>query len=107
MPALQMPNLDAPARWRPNAPSHRTARMRRPTTRSPGLLALLFAACTAPDSTMSPSTGSPPTGAPAQDPAAVDVRSCARPREVRVRHIALDLQLDFDQRVARGSATLD
>jgi hypothetical protein len=85
--------------------------MRRLSPRSP-ILAFLFAACTAPDSTMPTPAGQTPigptpTGAQALDGTATDVHSCARPREVRVRHVALDLQLDFDQQLARGTATLD
>ena len=85
--------------------------MRRLSPRSP-ILAFLFAACTAPDSTMPTPAGQTPigptpTGAQTPDGTATDVHSCARPREVRVRHVALDLQLDFDQQLARGTATLD
>lgn len=36
-----------------------------------------------------------------------DVYSWARPSEVQVRHVDLDLAVDFDARVLRGSATLD
>ena len=35
-----------------------------------------------------------------------DVHSFATPEDVRVRHIDLDLDIDFDARVIRGSATL-
>jgi leukotriene-A4 hydrolase len=35
-----------------------------------------------------------------------DVHSCARPDEVVVRHVALDLDLDFAQKVARGTCAL-
>lgn len=38
---------------------------------------------------------------------AADAHSHARPHEVRVRHVALDLALDFDGRRVRGAATLD
>jgi aminopeptidase N len=37
----------------------------------------------------------------------VDIHSHARPDEVRVRHVSLDLKLDFERRRASGSATLD
>ncbi|MCC6671728.1 MAG: leukotriene A4 hydrolase C-terminal domain-containing protein [Planctomycetes bacterium] len=56
--------------------------------------ALLCAACAAP--------GRP---IPAQDPR-MDVHSHARPHEVRVRHVDLDLELDFAAQIVRGSATL-
>ncbi|MEM7205728.1 MAG: M1 family metallopeptidase [Planctomycetota bacterium] len=36
----------------------------------------------------------------------VDVHSFARPDRVRVRHLTLDVALDFDQRQVRGTATL-
>lgn len=36
-----------------------------------------------------------------------DVHSFARPDQVRVRHVALDLELDFAAKVARGTCTLD
>jgi aminopeptidase N len=38
--------------------------------------------------------------------ASQDIHSCARPHEVRVRHVSLDLALDFDAKVARGTCTL-
>ncbi len=53
----------------------------------------LFAACAA-----------PPT--PAAPMSAIDVHSFARPDQVRVRHLDLDLTLDFDRHVAKGSVTL-
>jgi len=37
----------------------------------------------------------------------VDPHSCSRPNEVAVRHIGLDLEVDFESRRLRGSATLD
>ena len=36
----------------------------------------------------------------------MDVHSYARPEEVRLRHLALDLAVDFEQRRLKGSATL-
>jgi aminopeptidase N len=64
--------------------------------RSPALAAaVLAAACNAPrhrlDLPMDP---------------AVDLHSCARPAQVAVTHLDLDLDLDFAQRVASGTATL-
>ena len=38
---------------------------------------------------------------------AVDPHSFARPREARVTHVALDLDVDFPHRSVAGSATLD
>ena len=35
-----------------------------------------------------------------------DIHSYARPDEVRVRHVSLDLEFDFDAQVARGTCTL-
>src|SRR5579883_1509964 len=35
-----------------------------------------------------------------------DSHSSSTPETVRVRHVALDLQVDFDKRVLSGSATL-
>ncbi len=51
-----------------------------------------------------PSPNATPT---AGSGAALDIHSCARPDEVRVRHVALELTLDFDRRRAAGSCTLD
>ena len=37
----------------------------------------------------------------------VDPHSFARPTEARVTHVGLDLVVDFERRVLRGTATLD
>ena len=42
----------------------------------------------------------------AGEPARRDVHSNANPEQVRVTHVALDLQVDFDRRELRGEATL-
>lgn len=47
-----------------------------------------------------------PVGWPLGTPP-VDAYSFARPSEVTTKHITLDLAVDFDQRVLRGTATLD
>lgn len=69
------------------------------TLATAGALLVGLAACTAPND--------PPMPRPAAADATVDLHSHARPHEVRVRHVALDLDLDFAQRCVRGRCTLD
>lgn len=45
--------------------------------------------------------------APPPEPGAADPHSFARPDEVRVEHVALDLRVDFDKRELSGTARLD
>ncbi|MEO0481823.1 MAG: M1 family metallopeptidase [Planctomycetota bacterium] len=56
-----------------------------------------------------PESGSPETGPGGENPAvvAVDTHSFAEPERVRVRHVSLDLEADFEQRIVRGSVRLD
>jgi len=56
---------------------------------------ILSPTCTAPNEVMSTTHD-----------ASQDIHSYARPDEVRVRHVSLDLALDFDAKVARGTCTL-
>ena len=49
---------------------------------------------------------SPSTAARAGSDAAHDTHSFARPAEVRVTHVALDLRADFSARTLAGTATL-
>ncbi len=62
------------------------------------LLVLCLTACDAAQVAVEPVTPETPS---------VENHSYARPAEVRVTHIALDLAVDFEARQLRGSATLD
>ena len=52
--------------------------------------------------TAEPTTGAPPSSSMRPDP-----HSFARPDEVAVKHVALDLSVDFAASVISGTATLD
>lgn len=85
-----------------------------------GLLALvasLLVACGNDDGQPAPGNGAEPAGgseagAPAERALAervesgIDPHSFANPEQVRVRHVALDLEADFEQRVLSGTAEL-
>ncbi len=73
-----------------------------------GLLLLPLAACQKPVPA-EPAKPAEPTVTLA-DPATMsshDVNSYAEPEKVRIKHLALDLQVDFAKKVLAGSATLD
>ncbi|MGE3171354.1 MAG: M1 family metallopeptidase [Planctomycetota bacterium] len=83
----------------PSAPRLRTANL--------GLLLLLVACATGADPTMPSSRRDDlPDRPPARAGEGVDLHSFARPDRVRVRHLALDLTLDFDATTVRGTCTL-
>jgi aminopeptidase N len=63
---------------------------------------VLVAACTSACNRSDTPAAMPTTAATAAN----DVHSCARPDEVVVRHVELDLDLDFAQKVARGTCAL-
>lgn len=67
---------------------------------------ILLASCGAPAPAQSGTTTAAPTTQTAL-PAPVDKFSYANPAEIRVTHLALDLDVDFDAKSLIGSATLD
>ena len=75
------------------------------------LLVLAVSACSEPD-TVSQSSSAEISGVQ-KDATMIniesgkDYHSLSNPNEVKVSHIALDLTVDFEQKVLRGSATLD
>lgn len=70
------------------------------------LTAILLAGCSAPAPAQPDTTVTPaPVAITAQAP--VDKFSYANPAEIRVTHVALDLDVDFDKKSLIGSATLD
>ena len=75
------------------------------------LLVLAVSACSEPD-TVSQSSSAEISGVQKEAPminieSGKDYHSLSNPNEVKVSHIALDLTVDFEQKVLRGSATLD
>lgn len=56
---------------------------------------------------MNTQTAPSSSSAPAHAADTTDVHSYARPDEVRVTHVALDLRADFTEKVLAGTATLD
>jgi aminopeptidase N len=71
------------------------------------LLFVLFAAIACRNEQQTPQTATPSGSAkPAQNAAARDPHSYSRPDEVRVEHIALDLNVDFAKKQVGGTATL-
>ena len=66
-------------------------------------LAALSACGTAKNENMA----APQDGSVAMKEQGVDTHSFAKPEEARVKHVALDLAVDFEEKVLRGTATLD
>ncbi len=73
----------------------------------PAIVALAAACERGPDSAAGHTAQPPPAAtALAAATAANDYHSYANPDETRVTHVALDLDVDFDQRILKGTATL-
>lgn len=68
---------------------------------------IVLGALVACGSSKNENTAAPQDGAVAFQDDARDMHSFARPEEARVRHVALDLAVDFEEKVLRGTATLD
>ncbi|MCG8460835.1 MAG: M1 family metallopeptidase [Holophagales bacterium] len=86
----------------------RPPRLRRAMGLAAGLVLGLATACGSPpadDTSSSTGEGAPEAGNEAA--ARIDVHSAARPEQVSVKHIALDLEVGFDAQRLSGSAVLE
>ncbi|MBB5684629.1 M1 family metallopeptidase [Sphingobium boeckii] len=72
---------------------------------APALLCCTLAACGGPKQEQN--TSAPQTSTVLISDEAQDLHSYARPQEARVRHVSLDLTVDFDRKIMEGTAALD